>query len=370
MSVWRKLKIAVESGMRQHITRIGFWFTVTILFIGLAAFASANNLLFLILAAMISTFLVSGFISRLSLAGLEVDFIVPEHLTAGRKIPARILLRNTKFYVPSFSIHLTGELDTGLDSILYYPIIPGGETLESSIDIFFTHRGELQENNFQFSTRFPFGFMERRVNVTLRREIVIYPSIDPRGNFEELLASLSGEIEAQFRGRGSDFYRIRPYEAFESSRHVDWKATAHTGDLQVREFTREEENCVEILLDLDIPPEGADWFESAVDCCAYLSWEIARRGARLRFRSQDADILLPGDGDVYTILKYLALVSPSRRKAPPAPDDPNSYQIVFSAAPERMEALGWTASRGGRLLGLDAFANAPDSVSPTDTGTD
>ena len=38
------------------------------------------------------------------------------------------------------------------------------------------------------------------------------------------------------RGRGHDFYRIRPYETLESARHVDWKATAHTRDLQVREY--------------------------------------------------------------------------------------------------------------------------------------
>jgi len=44
---------------------------------------SANNLLFLILATMLATLLVSGFISRLCLAGLELDLLLPEHISAG-----------------------------------------------------------------------------------------------------------------------------------------------------------------------------------------------------------------------------------------------------------------------------------------------
>jgi hypothetical protein len=73
--------------------------------------------------------------------------------------------------------------------------------------------------------------------------------------------------------------------------------------------------------------------------------------------TQEFDVSLPEEGDIYSILKYLALVSPRRGKAPTAPDDPSSFQVVFSSNPARMSALGWGAgdSRGARLLGLDAF---------------
>ena len=78
--------------------------------------------------------------------------------------------------------------------------------------------------------------------VPLRQQILVYPSVQPRPEFDHLLAELSGEVKSRFRGRGHDFYRIRPYVAFESARHVDWKASAHTGDLQVREFTKRKKN--------------------------------------------------------------------------------------------------------------------------------
>jgi len=53
----------------------------------------------------------------------------------------------------------------------------------------------------------------------------------------------------------------------------------------------------------------------------------------------------------------LALVSPMRGKAPEGPDDTASFQIVFTAHPGRMSALGWGKGEGvgARLLGLDAW---------------
>jgi hypothetical protein len=52
-----------------------------------------------------------------------------------------------------------------------------------------------------------------------------------------------------------------------------------------------------------------------------------------------------------------------RGKAPGAPDDPSSFQIVFSANPQRMSALGWGAGeeRGARVLGPDAFNGSEKS---------
>jgi uncharacterized protein (DUF58 family) len=232
--------------------------------------------------------------------------------------------------------------------------------LEEPVDLFFPKRGAQRERSFQFSTRFPFGFSERREMVTAQHDLLVYPCVDPQPGFEALLAGVRGEMEALQRGRGHDFYRIRPYEALESARHVDWKATAHTGDLQVREFAREQDDRVVIYFDLDTGAE--EWFEAAVDCAAFFAFQLAGRGSHVRFRTQEFDVSFPEEGDIYTILKYLALVSPMRGKAPAAPDDPSSFQIVFSANPQRMSTLGWGAGeeRGARVLGPDAFTGNPD----------
>src|SRR5271155_4912799 len=112
---WSWLRTALDHGTRQQVTRMGLLFTMTCVLVALAAFVSANNLLFLILALLLGTMLVAGFISRLSLAGLELDFLLPEHLCAGRKLMGRIVIRNSKNWMPSFSIHLVGSSDSGLE---------------------------------------------------------------------------------------------------------------------------------------------------------------------------------------------------------------------------------------------------------------
>jgi uncharacterized protein (DUF58 family) len=351
---WYRIHSPLEFGTRQQVTRVGLLFTMTSVVVALGAFASANNLLFLILAVMLATLLVSGLISRLSLAGLELDFLVPEHICAGRKLLGRIVIRNSKGWMPSFSIHVAASSDSGLSTPLYFPVIPGGARVEEPVELFFARRGSYRQNNFRFSTRFPFGFTERRINVPLRREVLIYPSIDPQPGFDELLLSLDGEIASFYRGQGHDFYRIRPYEVLESARHVDWKATAHTGDLQVREFAREQEQAVAFFLDLDAPASQAAWFETAVDRCAFLAWNMSQRGSRVRFCTQEVDWQLPEEADVYTILKYLATVSPRPGKPLAAANDRNVFQIVFSANPERLAEAGWQVAGGNiRLLGPD-----------------
>jgi uncharacterized protein (DUF58 family) len=360
----------LQRGVKYRVTRGGFLFTLAVALVAAAAVASANNLLFLVVATMLSVLLMSGLVSRLGLAGLELDFALPEHVSAGRAVAATLAVRNLKLWMPSFSVHVSGvaEEPAGdtppiLTSAIYFPIIPGRATLEESVDLCFSRRGAHRQNSFTFSTRFPFGFLEKTAAVTLRRDVVVYPSIEPKPGFEDLLSEINGDLEAHYRGRGHEFYRIRAYEPFESARYVDWKATAHTGDLQVREFARDQERAVEIYPDRDVRPGAEPWFEMAIDCCAFLAWRLNQQGAGIRFQTQDYRVRLPEDGDVYTILRYLALVHPLRGHAPEPPIDEQSFQIVFSADPSALEAAGWNPHR---VLcpgdpGLAADYPSPDS---------
>jgi hypothetical protein len=70
-------------------------------------------------------------------------------------------------------------------------------------------------------------------------------------------------------------------------------------------------------------------------------------------RSQEFDLSMPETGDVYTVLRALALISPAEGKPPLAPGDENNYQIVFSARdPAPLAEWGWSQAR---ILGPQAF---------------
>jgi uncharacterized protein (DUF58 family) len=353
----------LSGGVRQQVTLFGLIYSLAIVLVGTAAFLSGNNLVFLILSILFAAMLVSGFISRLSLAALRLEFFLPEHIAARRPVACRIAIENEKWLMPSFSIHLSRidpVVERKFESIVYLPVIPAKSKVEAPLELLFPKRGTQQNNQFLFSTRFPFGFTERRIEVDVKHDILIYPCLDPQPGFDDLLATLEGEIESHFRGIGDDFYLIRPYVLEDSARFVDWKASAHTGELQVREFARNQDREVELLLDLNVPHGLADWFEHAIDCAAFLSWRLALDGIRVRLRTQDADLRAPDEADVYAILKYLALASPAFSKLPGIVHDPRRFQIILSAQPARFQDE--VIDDGVRVLGPDELPLAAAST--------
>jgi uncharacterized protein (DUF58 family) len=141
----------------------------------------------------------------------------------------------------------------------------------------------------------------------MQREVVVYPSVEATDEFFEMLPLITGEFEAHVRGRGYDLYRIRDYAAEDSARHVDWKATARTGELKVREFTREDERKLRLVFDNPTPgtisPES---YERGLALAASLAWHFAAEATELTFVASD----YAGSPDVYEFLRYTALAQP------------------------------------------------------------
>src|SRR5258708_23723395 len=124
-----------QRGVKYRVTRGGFLFTLAVVLISAAAIASANNLLFLVVATMLSVLLVSCLVSRLGLAGLELDFALPEPISAGPAVAATLAVRNMKLCIPSFSVNVAGVVEETsatappiLTSAVYFPRIPTRST--------------------------------------------------------------------------------------------------------------------------------------------------------------------------------------------------------------------------------------------------
>ena len=124
---WTYWAALVRRRIRYKITRGGILFVLALIVVATDAAISANNLLFLIVAAMFATFSISGLVSRLVLAGLELELMLPEHVSARTKTRAVFRLRNWKRWMPSFSIRVagTGPENTLIEPI-YFPVLPGG----------------------------------------------------------------------------------------------------------------------------------------------------------------------------------------------------------------------------------------------------
>ena len=252
-----------------EVTRVGIIYMVGVVLIAIAALNTGNNLLYIIVATLLGAILVSGVASAIVLRALELDVRLPEHVFAGQPIAGKVLVRNPRKWLPSFSVSLvpirqkTGrhwrwvparfafppqnppekqwisipdrrlrriEDEPAAPGIFagaaYFPYLPAGNELSAELALHFEQRGRYQEKSFGLATRFPFAFLTKTRHIALQREIIVYPSVEPPDEFFEVLPLISGEFESYTRGRGNDLYRIREYLPEDSARHVDWKATA------------------------------------------------------------------------------------------------------------------------------------------------
>src|SRR5207237_6043851 len=142
----------------------------------------------------------------------------------------------------------------------YFPYLPARVSLMCELELKFQRRGRYQQESFGLATRFPFAFLTKTRRVPLVREVIVYPSVEPTDQFFEVLPLITGEFASFERGRGNDLYRIREYMPDDSARHVDWKASAKSGALKLREFSREDERELRIVVDnsvVDVVAEDA-----------------------------------------------------------------------------------------------------------------
>lgn len=314
--------------IEYDFTREGVIYLAIIAIIIISALNTGNNLLFIILASLLAGILASGILSKIVLTDLELEFALPEHLFAGKPMLSRLTLQNLKWFFPSFSILIAAQGPNRkkrskspaaparqiLDAPVYVPYIPRRSMVTQRVELTFPRRGRYTQEGFSVSTKFPFGLLQKTREVPSRQEILVLPNIQPTEEFYEILPLISGEVESFYKGRGHDLYSIRDYQESDSVRHIDWKATARSQGLKVREFTREDERRLVLVFDRRVPDESAgiaEKFERAVNLCAGLAWHFYEIDAQMQFMAEGLETEMAPAGEVvYPALEALALIEP------------------------------------------------------------
>ena len=316
-----------------EITSGGGIFLVILLVVAFAAWNTGNNLLFLIFSLLVSTLFVGGVAARGSLRDLIVSARFPDHIFAGESAPVIVTLRNAKRVLPSFSIMVEargpGDPSSGSKKrrrpkfqkrqLAYFTYVPHHAAAEQRVEQLFEKRGHVLINGFELSTRFPFGFFRFRRRLRARDvDIVVYPKPEPVGDQLHLLPAYAGHVASLRRGIGQDLFSLRDYQPQDDLRHIDWKATARSRNLTVREFTAEDERRITLVLDTrdlsDGQPESfAQRFERGVVQIASLLNHFITERAEVRLML-GSDIGPYGDGlkHLYACLRRLAVVTPQK----------------------------------------------------------
>ena len=362
----------VRDALELRSTRVGIAYIVIVLLIGIAALNTGNNLLYIMVAAMLAAILVSGMGSSFMLRDLEIDVRLPQHVFAQRTIAGRFVLKNQRRRIPAFSVSIVSlkrnkpkkQWQLAPSNFTFPPGRPAGGSWfqipdrrlqrvveappppESSkgVHIFhiflrviagggsgtaFRSQRALSPGQFRVDDAISVSLpAQNPACADLKRGRRFIRPVEQTDQYFEILPMITGEFETFARGRGHDLYRIREYLPQDSARYIDWKATARSGTAMVREFSREDERKLRIVFDNPEPgTAAADAYEKVIALAASLAWHFAEENSEISFLAQG----YAGGPDIYRFLEYLATVEPvagaSLLEKLNASDD---YNIIFT----------------------------------------
>ncbi len=351
---------ASQMNLPFEFTTGGAVMIVLLAVVGFSAWNTGNNLLFLILSFLAASLIVGFFAGRISLKKLDVKMRFPETIFAGERTPILVSLTNRKYLFPSMSVVVevrgkerdssiaTDEIHAilpafiarrmsrpptirrTLDHIIY---VPRRSSIESSAEHVFGYRGRFLIKDFELSTRFPFGFFRHRRRLPAREtELIVFPSPEPFEEISDAPPLEIGRTSANKRGLGQDLLALRDYRHNDDFRHIDWKATARSQTLTVREFASDDDQRITVIVDTAMPAEdvgklslrekvmaeqngthlvASERFEHGVGIAASIFDHFAELDAEIRLVIGEED---SGYGvsrsHLYEILKRLAVAEP------------------------------------------------------------
>lgn len=196
-----------------------------------------------------------------------------------------------------------------------------GENGRLSYPITGVRRGVWAIGPLMLRTVDPFGLAQREQSFGETRTITVVPEVFALAPLAVKVGASGGTAHTSSSrlGQGSDNLSPRRYVSGDSMRRIHWRATAHRGQLMVRQ--EEEESSPDALVILDRssprwenPGDDADpAFEAAVSLCASVAVHLVQEGYGVDVIDSAGNALgtLRGhEDDREGLLVALAMVSP------------------------------------------------------------
>jgi uncharacterized protein (DUF58 family) len=335
------MRRTVPEGIR--ITKVGLWYVLLTVITAIAATNTGNNALYMVLALMFGTLILSGLASRENVRGLAAELEPPEEIFANRPFALPFTLRNRGRLLPRwfllFSVARTAQP-------LLVPYLPRRGRSTGKIEMMIGARGR---HGFPFahvSSLFPFGFFRKGVRYAVELEVLVYPEIFPAGAARLSGAHQQGDEASRRAGWGHDLHALRSFRHGDDPRSIHWKQTARTGRLVFMEREAEKSRRLAILFDNAVgelaDPAARVRFERLVSEAATAALDHLARGYEVELVTRERALPFAGGRrQRLAILEHLALVAalplPARGRAEPlASSDPRAPQLRVHLEPERV----------------------------------
>lgn len=211
----------------------------------MAALNTGNNLLYLLLAMLLSLLVIQNILAEWHFRGLVVERRLPVEAFAGE--PARGAWRvcNRRKALSAFSLIME---ESGGQAQGAVTVVPPGEEVEVPVQFVFEGRGSVSLVDVDLRSSFPFGLFMRRRRFALPAELLIYPArLATQGLAEPAEAGFETPDPLR-NGGNADFRGLRPYQPGDPLRQIHWPSSAKTGRLQVVERSLEQSEAVVVVV--------------------------------------------------------------------------------------------------------------------------
>jgi uncharacterized protein (DUF58 family) len=287
--IWRRIR----AWRRISFTSGGVVFTLGAFAVGFAAMNTGNNLLYLLLGAMLGFIAVSGWLSEQAIRGLHVERVLPRAVTVGRELRIGYLVTNEKPRLPSLAVEIS---ERGLPGRAFLAHVAAGARVRARSRNTFVRRGVYRLGTVTLSTAFPFGLFLKERDLELPGEIVVWPRTDrpvllPRRGTGRM--SQIGSHAQGMAGQRGEYRSLRSYRPGDDPRDIHWRSSARLREPVLREYERDGAETRWICLDLRREPD--DDAEAAVEVAAALSALSAVEGKPFALVAGDA-LVDPGEG--------------------------------------------------------------------------
>jgi len=298
------------------INTSGRYFIGITLAVGLAAINTGNNLLYIILGALLSFVVASGILSNSALKKLRFTRVVPDRVFARTPVLYGISVRNHKKYVPSYLITVADE--PVADRPGFFTVVNAGEAESTVMEAVFPGRGRYTMEELTVTTAFPFGLFTKGMTVNPDDEVLVLPRIRDDVQLPEELLAISGDESRSVSGMGEEPWNIIEFTSGDNPRHIHWKSTAKRDEMMKKEFMARTERIMTVRL-IDIKGDDIR-LEERIERAATLADHFIRKGHPMGLWLPNLFITPKrGVSQCTRILEVLALLDANIETTIPAP---------------------------------------------------
>ena len=287
--------------------------------VGVAATNTANNALYIVLAALLSILVVSGVVSHFNLKRLAFELVAPEEVFAKLPFYLRMSIENRSRILPRWLV-VIALTDHGQPLLI--PYLPRAGTSRGYMEMILSQRGRHRFSWVHVGSIFPVGFFHKGLRYVTDVEVLVYPELFPAGTMPPVQSGEWGEGMYLKAGWGYDLHSLRAFRPGDDPRGIHWKQTARTGNLIFTEREAEEGARLSIVFDNAVGELESDAevqrFERLVSEAATAAVDYLGRGYSVELLTREVHLKC-GSGPLHRrmVLEALALVEARPRERAP-----------------------------------------------------